>query len=148
MGNVWTTKVVLEFRFGYHISVIFSGPKTVTFAISVHLWKQKNGTYGGPIKKSKTTFLVQTFPKYGPMAFISWIYPFWVRFWPIFNLGDFWAYFVKWYKYKMPECARKECSNRKVEENKSGFEFNFTLEFKCPERCWGFCLSGNIISEP
>ena len=47
---------------------------------------------------------------------------------------DFRAYFVKWGKYKMPDCARKECSSKKVEEKKSGFEFNFTLEFiKCPE---------------
>ena len=37
-------------------------------------------------------------------------------------------------KSKMPDCARKECSNQKVEENKSDLELNFTMEFKCPER--------------
>ena len=29
---------------------------------------------------------------------------------------------------------RKQWSNKKVEENKSAFKFNFTMEFKCPER--------------
>ena len=37
-------------------------------------------------------------------------------------------------KSKMPDCAWKECSNQKVEENKSDLELNFTMEFRCPER--------------
>ena len=34
----------------------------------------------------------------------------------------------------MPEFARKDCSNQKVEENKSDLELNFAMDFKCPER--------------
>ena len=41
-------------------------------------------------------------------------------------------------KFKMTDCARKECSNQKVEEKKSDLESNFTMKFKCPE------ISNNI----
>ena len=34
----------------------------------------------------------------------------------------------------MPDCARKECSNQKVDENSSDLGFKFTMKFKCPER--------------
>ena len=42
----------------------------------------------------------------------------------------------------MPDCAWKECSNQKVEENKSDLEFNFTMKFKCPGR-----ISNNFESQ-
>ena len=70
-------------------------------------------------------------------AFISWINHFCAIFWPnCWFSGLFWAFFPckKKGKNKMPDCARKKWSNKKVEENKSGLEFNFTTEFKCPER--------------
>ena len=40
-------------------------PKTSTFAKSAHPWDPKNGTSERPNQSSKTTFIVQTFPKYG-----------------------------------------------------------------------------------
>ena len=54
----------------------------------------------------------------------------WARFWPNFNFVDFWAYFghfslVKSAKNKIAFLQQKECSNKKIEENKSGLEFNF-----------------------
>ena len=45
----------------------------------------------------------------------------------------------------MPDCARKECSNQKVEENKSDVEFNFAMEFKCPERILNYLESQQAL---
>ena len=45
---------------------MFLGPKTVTFAKSAHLW---NLHFECPNQNSKTTFIAQTFPKYGPYDF-------------------------------------------------------------------------------
>ena len=59
-----------------------------------------------------------------------------LRIWPNFKFVDFRAYFahfslVKSAKNKIAFLQRKECSNQKIEENKSGLEFNFPSKSKC-----------------
>ena len=66
-----------------------------------------------------------------------------------FNFVDFWAYFghfslVKSAKNKIAFSDLKECSNQKIEENKSGLEFNFPLKSKWPSLNFDFLF----LTEP
>ena len=69
-----------------------------------------------------------------------------LRIWPNFNFVDFRAYFahfslVKSAKNKIAFLQRKECSNKKNEENKSGLEFNLPSKSKCASlnfEIWAF----------
>ena len=68
---------------------------------------------------------------------------------PNFNFVVFRAYFghfsfVKSAKNKIAFLQRKECSNKKIEQNKSGLEFNFLLKPKCASLNFDFCF----LTEP
>ena len=68
MGNVWTIKVVLEFWFG-HSKCHFFGLKDWHFWQKWPFSDHKKWHFEWPNQNSKTTFIVQTFPKYGPYGF-------------------------------------------------------------------------------
>ena len=107
-----------------------------------HFWWQN--------QNSKATFIVQTFPTYWRQ---SWNYHFYARFWLNFNFVDFRAYFrhfslVKSAKNKIAFLQRKECSNQKIEENKSGLEFNFPSKSKCPSLNFEIWVFGANLTEP
>ena len=70
-----------------------------------------------------------------------------------FNFVDFWAYFghfslVKSAKNKIAFSDLKECSNQKIEENKSGLEFNFPSKSKWPSLNFDFWVFGANLTEP
>ena len=96
-----------------------------TFGKSACFRTTKNGTSGGKIK----ILIVQTFPKYCRKGFYFKKVSLLARFWPNFNFVDFRAYFghfslVESAKNKIAFLQQKECSNKKIEENKSCLEFN------------------------
>ena len=55
---------------------------------------------------------------------------------------------VKRAKHKIAFLQRKECSNQKIEENKSGLEFNFLLKSKCPSLNFEIWVFGANLTEP
>ena len=62
---------------------------------------------------------------------------------------QFWAFsLVKSTKNKIAFLQRKECSNQRIEENKSGLEFNFLLKPKCPSLDFEIWLFGTNLTEP
>ena len=69
------------------LEVPFLGLKDGHFFAKV---TKKKWHFGWPIQNSKTTFIVQTFPKYS--LYIQ-LYHFWALFWPYFNYVDFRASF-------------------------------------------------------
>ena len=64
--NLWVN-FGLKFILFYKGKMAKISPKINKIAKSAHLWDQKNGTSSGQIKI--LTFIVQTFPKYGPHDF-------------------------------------------------------------------------------
>ena len=109
-----------------------------------HFWWQN--------QNFKTIFIVQTFPKYCRNGFYfikissAW-------FWPNFNFVDFRAYFghfshVKRAKNKIAKGQQKECSNQKIEENKSGLEFNFLWKSKCASLNFEIWVFEANLTEP
>ena len=76
-------------------------------------------------------------------AFISWNYHFKALFWQNFNFVEFRAYFGHFYlvnsaKNKIAFLQQKECSNQKIEENKSVLEFDFLWKSKCASLYFDF----------
>ena len=70
-----------------------------------------------------------------------------------FNFVDFWAYFghfslVKSANNKIAFLQQKECSNQKIEENKSGLEFNFPSKSKCASLNFEIWVFGANLNEP
>ena len=121
-----------------------------------HFWQKclfldhKKWHFGCPNQNSKTTFIVQTFPKYCfHLVKLSLLSPILANF----NFVDFRAYFghfslVKSEKIKIAFLQQKECSNKKIEENKSGLEFNFLLKSKCPSLNFEIWVFEANLTEP
>ena len=106
-----------------------------------------------PNQNSKTTLMIQTFPKYGPYGFdlvnLSLLSPILAKFQFCWFSSLFWAFsLVKSAKNKIAFLQRKEFSNQKIEEYKSGLEFNFPSKSKCPNLNFEIWVLGANLTEP
>ena len=100
MGNVWTIKVVLEFWF-CHQKCHFLWSKNRHFCQKCPSLRPKKWHFQWPNQNSKTTFIVQTFPKKGPYGFdlvnLSLLGPILAKFQFCWFSGLFWPFFpCKW----------------------------------------------------
>ena len=140
--------MVLEFWF-CHRKFHFFGLK------NGHFWQKwlfsdhKKWHFWWQNQNSKTTFIVQTIPKYCSKGVyfmnLSLLSPILAKFQFCWFSGPFQPFFlVKSAKNKIAFLQRKNCSNKKIEENKSGLEFNFLLKSKCPS-LW---VLGANLTEP
>ena len=68
LGNFLTIKVVLETRFG-HSKCHFLWSENGHFCQKCQSLRPQKWHFEWPNQNSKTTFIVQTFPKYGPYDF-------------------------------------------------------------------------------
>ena len=120
---------------GWPPSVLFCGPKTVTFTKSAHLWDHKmdlqlaNSKFYGH-------FYSSNIPKVWGLGFFFMNLLFLGPIWPNFYIIEYRAYFghfslVKSVKNIIVFLQRMECSNKKMKEKKSGLEFNFPLKSEC-----------------
>ena len=91
-SKLLTIKVVLEFRFG-HSKCHFFGLK------DGHFWQKwlfsdhKKWHFWWQNQNSKTAFIVQTFPRYGPYNFYFMNLSLLGAIWPNFDFGDLRAHF-------------------------------------------------------
>ena len=144
--------MVLEFWFG-HSKCHFFGLKDRHFWQKWPFLDQKKWHFEWPNQNSKTTFIVQTFPKYCHKGFyfmkLSLLSPILAKFQFCWFLGLFWAFFPwKSAKNKIAFLQQKECSNKKIEENKSGLEFNFPLKSNCASLNFEIWVFGANLTEP
>ena len=96
LGNVWPIKVVLEFWFG-HSKCHFLWSENSHFCQKCPFLRLKKWHFEEPNQNSKTTFIVQTFPKYGPYDFYFMNLSLLGAILPIFQFcrfsGLFWPFF-------------------------------------------------------
>ena len=145
MGNVWTIKVVLEFWF-CHQKCHFLLSENSHFCQKCPSLRPKKWHFWWQNQSSKTTFIVQTFPKYCRKCFYFMKLSLLSRILAKFQFCWFSGFFghfslVKSAKNKIAFLQQKECSNQKIEENKSGLEFNFISKSKCASLNFDFNFS-------
>ena len=96
MGNVWTLKVVLGFWF-CHQKCHFLWSENRHFCQKCPSLRPKKWHFEWPNQNSKTTFIVQTFPKYCRNGFyfmkLSLFSPILAKFQFCWFSGLFWAFF-------------------------------------------------------
>ena len=126
MGNVWTIKVVLEFWF-CHQKCHFLGLKDGHFWQKCLFSDHKIWHFWWENQNSKTTFIVQTFPKYCRKGFyfmkLSLLSPILAKFQFCWFSGLFWAFFpCKKYKKWNRIFAAKEVLKSKHCQRHNGPE--------------------------
>ena len=121
MGKVWTIKVVWEFWFG-HSKCHFLWCENGHFCQKCPSLRPKKWHFKWPNQNSKTTFIVQTFPKYGPndvyfmgaILAMFWFCWFSGLFLPIFpcKIGKIWNAEKKAEDVLQSKNARKEIHSK------------------------------------
>ena len=137
MGIVWTIKVVMEFWFG-HSKCHFFGLKDWHFWQKWPFSDQKQWHFKWPNQNSKTTFIVQTFPKYCRMDIyfikLSLLSPILAKFQFCWFSCLFWAFFpCKKWKNQNRIFAAKGVLKSKNWRKQIRFRIQFPFKIQVPK---------------